>query len=52
MDENGNINDKPEVEIDQALVAHGMECKDVTGSDDCEKAFNFHKCLINKKEGE
>lgn len=50
MDEHGNINDKPEVPVGEQFEAHGMECKDVMGADDCEKAFNFHKCLITKKE--
>lgn len=51
MDQNGNIKDKPEVAVEEEFAAFGSQCKDVTGADDCDKAFNFHKCVVNKKEG-
>lgn len=52
MDDEGYFNDTPELASDEDYVSFGQQCKRVTGADVCEKAFNFHKCIVKKMEGQ
>ena len=49
MNANGDIVPNNEVGLPEDFVKFGTECKDSTGTNACDKAYNFHTCFTEKK---
>lgn len=53
MDENGTLVKTPPKDDHETCFAPFVDgCLGTTGSDLCDKAFNFHKCLVEAKESQ
>lgn len=54
MDDSGNISEKPiNLKPEPEFVKHVSECRfNATGSDYCDKAFQFNKCGYQKCQKE
>lgn len=47
MENNGNFRQEPKLSPDFHLAKYSSRCMNTTGIDDCEKGYNFVKCLTN-----
>lgn len=46
MDDDGNMREEPDVVLGEELSQHASTCKNATGTDPCDKAFNFYSCFF------
>lgn len=51
MDEGGKFTKKaPNGPLEEEFYPFVENCSSSTGSDPCDQAYNFHKCLVEHKE--